>query len=284
MTLVVNIIGAGKIGKTMGRLLVNNNLAKIAGVCNRSLESSMAAIAFIGEGTYFSDMQSLPLADITFITVPDDSICETSVKICHDGKIKPGSIFIHCSGVLTSDVLSAVKVKDALVASFHPMKSFSNPSLSVEDYPGTYCAIEGDPAALNILEPLFNAMGSITYPIEKEKKSLYHAAGVFASNYLVTLTQQAVNCLTGAGVKEQMALTIILSLIKGALANLEQSMSPRDALTGPIQRGDIFTIKTHLSAFFDPELRDLYALLGQFTIPLTAHDLATKTQLQIELS
>ena len=284
MTLIVNIIGAGKLGKTIGRLLVKNNLAKIAGVYNRSLESSMAAIEFIGDGQYFSGMRLLPYADVTFITTPDDHICETSVEMCRSGNIKPGSIFIHCSGVLTSDVMSAVKVKDAMVVSFHPMKSFSDPALSVENYAGTYCAMEGDAEALRILEPIFNSIGSITYQIEKEKKSLYHAAGVFASNYLVTLSQQAVNCLSEAGVEEQMALNIIISLMKGTLSNIEKSMSPREALTGPIKRGDVSTIKNHLSAFSDCKQRFLYSTLGKATIPLTSHDLETKTQLETDLS
>ena len=179
--------------------------------------------------------------------------------------------------------MSAVKVKEALVVSFHPMKSFSDPALSVENYAGTYCAMEGDAEALRILEPIFNSMGSITYQIDKEKKSLYHAAGVFASNYLVTLSQQAVNCLTEAGVEEQMALNVIISLMKGTVSNLEKSMSPREALTGPIKRGDVSTIKKHLSAFSDSKQRALYSTLGKATIPLTSHDLETRTQLETDL-
>lgn len=284
MTLVVNIIGAGKLGKTIGRLLVKNNLAKIAGVHNRSLESSMAAINFIGDGEYFSDIKLLPFADITFITTPDDQICETSIEICRSGNIRPGSIFIHCSGVLTSDVMSAVKIKNALVVSCHPMKSFSDPATSVENYAGTYCAMEGDIEALEIIDPIFRSIGSITYQIAKEKKSLYHAAGVFASNYLVTLSQQAINCLSEAGVEEKLALNIIISLMKGTLTNIEKSMSPKEALTGPIRRGDLSTIKTHLSSFSDCKQRFLYSTLGKATIDLTSHDTKTKAQLEADLS
>lgn len=284
MTLIVNIIGAGKLGKTIGRLLVKSDLAKIAGVHNRSLESAREAIEFIGDGEYFPDIRLLPPADITFITTPDDHICETSVEICRSGNIKPGSIFIHCSGVLTSDVMAAVKVKDALVVSCHPMKSFSDPSLSVESYPGTYCAMEGDAEALRIIEPIFQSIGSITYKIAKERKSLYHAAGVFASNYLVTLSQEAVNCLIEAGVEKKMALDIIISLMKGTISNIEKSMSPSAALTGPIKRGDTSTIKTHLSAFSDCKQRFLYSALGKATIPLTTHDLATKARLETDLT
>lgn len=280
----INIIGAGKLGKTIGRLLVQHNLAKIIGVCNRSLESSNDAIAFIGDGLPFTNIQKLPPADITFITTPDDQICEMSVTISRHGNIQPGNIFVHCSGVLTSDVLASVKTKDGLIASIHPMKSFADPNISVANYAGTYCAIEGDTEALNILEPIFQFIGSITYRIEKTKKSTYHAAGVFASNYLVTLSQEAVNCLLESGVEEKMALNIILSLMQGTLTNIKRTMSPKEALTGPIKRGDVSTINKHLLALSDCKQRFLYSTLGKATLQLTTHDEEMKEKIEINLS
>ncbi len=280
MSLVVNIIGAGRLGQTIGRLLVKHHLAKIAGVRNRSLESSMAAIQWIGDGQYFSNSQPLPLADIIFITTPDDHICETSIEICRSEKIKQGSIFIHCSGVLTSDIMSAAKRKGALVASVHPMGSFSAGDTSVEQYAGTYCAMEGDIDALQLIEPLFQSMGFITHKIAKEKKSLYHAAGVFVSNYLVTLAENAFHCLCDAGVEEKIALNMMVSLMKGTISNIETSSSPKEVLTGPINRGDLSTIKTHVSCFSDDKQRALYRALGKATIALTSHDQSTKERLE----
>ena len=56
------------------------------------------------------------------------------------------------------------------------MRSFAKPELSVEQYKGTYCAIEGDSKALAVINSIFNAIGSITYEIDKTKKDSYHAA------------------------------------------------------------------------------------------------------------
>lgn len=283
MQLVVNIIGAGKIGQTIGRLLVENNLAKIAGVCNKTLESAMAAIEFMGDGIVIADIPSLPLADITFITVPDDRISDIGLQISHTSNIKPNSIYVHCSGVLTSDVLAAVKINNVFVASCHPMKSFSDPLIAYKNYPGTYCAMEGDTQASEILTPLFQSFGSQIFSIEKDKKPLYHAAGVFASNYLITLAQQSLNCFTASGVEEKIALQMIIGLMQSALINLKNTLSPTEALTGPIQRGDISTIQKHLAAISDSQQRNLYALLGQFTIPCTTHHLEIKSQLAAAL-
>lgn len=283
MTLKINILGAGKLGKTIARLIVLNKLGTIGGIYNRTLESSKAALKFIGEGVRCMELGFMSPADITLIATPDDKICECSVELSRLGNIKPGSIFVHCSGVLTSDVLSAVKVQGGLVVSIHPMRSFADPELSVANYSGTYCAIEGDSAAVRIVEHLFKSFGSIVYPIAKDKKALYHASGVFASNYLVTLAQQASSCLTEAGVDEKMALNIIINLMKGTLSNIEQLMSPKDALTGPIKRGDASTIRNHLSAFPDSTTRFLYSALGKATLELTTHDMEIKETLKTSL-
>lgn len=279
MTLTINIIGAGKLGKTIGRLLVCSHLAKIAGVCNRSIESAQEAIAFIGQGKCFSSIQQLPSADITLITTPDNEIREASVALSHCEHIHPGHICLHMSGVLTSDILSAIKEKQGLVASCHPMRSFAEPSLAAALYAGTFCAIEGDMEALNVVKPLFESFGSKTFPIQKEKKSLYHAAGVFASNYLVTLSQQAFNCFIEAGLEKELALKMTMQLMKGTLSNIENCTSPSEALTGPIQRGDTSSITAHLNALTDKEQKNLYAVLGKATLDLTSHENRTKAEL-----
>lgn len=272
MIKTINIIGAGRVGKTIGRLIVQNKLGKINAVCNCTLESAQQAVHFIGDGIAYHKIKQIPPADLTIITTPDDKICEIGIALCRTASINPGSIFIHCSGVHTSEIISALKLKNALIASIHPMKSFVNLEIAAETYPGTFCAIEGDIDALKIITPFFESFGSVIYSIAKEKKSLYHAAGVFASNYLVTLAQQAVNCLHEAGVNETISLNIVLSLMKGTLNNIETSMSLNDALTGPIKRGDISTIKSHLAAFSNNTIKSLYASLGTATIDLTSHN------------
>lgn len=271
MNLTINIIGTGNLGKTIGRLLNIHHLATIQGIYNRTLAHSIEGAQFIGAGTPISDIHSLPAADIQFITTPDDAIAETCLMLCQNKNIKPGSIIIHCSGAFTSDILLPIKPLGCFVASIHPMHSFANPEISVSQYAGTFCSIEGDPQATEVLTPLFEAFGSQLYFINKEKKALTHVAGVFASNYLITLSQQALSCLQEAGVEQNIAMKIIAHLMKGTVLNLEKTMSPENSLTGPIQRGDTVTIKNHLAALENAQQKDLYALLGQATMNITPH-------------
>lgn len=280
MVLLMNIIGAGNLGKTIGHLLVKNQLVKIGAICNTTQKSTLDAIKFIGDGVYCSEIDLLPPADITLISTPDDLISVMCKKLSENGSIKQGSIVLHCSGSLTSDVLFAAQEKGAYIASIHPMRSFAKPELSIEEYNGTYCAMEGDKEAISRLRQLFDSIGSKTYEINKEKKSLYHASGVFASNYVVTLSEQALLCLKEAGVENEMAMHVITNLMRSAISNLERTLSPKQSLTGPIQRGDVSTVKDHMGSFTDAAQKQLYSSLGRATLSLTNHDSTKKASLE----
>lgn len=278
MTLLVNIIGAGHLGKTIGHLLVKHQLVNIGAICNRTKRTTTNAIKFIGQGKYCPMISELPPADITFITTPDDLISATCEELSRNPFIKMGSVVLHCSGSLSSDALISIKAKGCYVASAHPMRSFAKPELSVAQYSGTYCAVEGDKEALAPVCFLFNAIGSTTYEIDRMKKSSYHAAGVFASNYLVTLAQQALSCMKDAGVENEMAMHVITNIMRGTVSNLEKTLSPEQSLTGPIKRGDIATIMNHMASLTDMEQKHLYAALGKATLHLTDHSTAKKEE------
>lgn len=271
MCLTINIVGAGNLGKAIGRIIVKNKLATINAVYNRNISNSVKAIEFIGEGKACHDLHDLPHADIVLITTPDDAIAETCLTLLHNTNIKRHSIIIHCSGALNSDVLSPMKQRGCYTSSIHPMHSFANPEISVEQFLGTYCAVEGDVEATKVVSRLFESMGAVTYSIKKDKKSIYHTSGVFASNYLITLFHQAVSCLNEAGVEENTGVRAIMHLMKGTLFNLERTMSAKKALTGPIQRGDVETVINHLNALDNPLQKELYAQLGRATLELTQH-------------
>jgi len=266
----VSIIGTGALGKTLGCLLVKHQLATIAGIYNRTTVRSLEGKAFIGEGEIFSDIKALPPADLILITTPDDAIESTVKCLAEHPHLQPGSVVVHCSGALSSDVLHAMKARGCWVMSMHPMRSFADPALSVAQYAGTFCAMEGDAQAIAVMAPLFEAIGAITYVVNKAQKALYHAAGVFASNYVVTLAKEAQICLQQAGVDDALAMQVIVQLMKGTVSNLEKTLSPEAALTGPIQRGDLVTLQQHLEALDNVEQKTLYRLLGKRTLAMTS--------------
>ena len=183
------------------------------------------------------------------------------------------SVALHCSGALTSAELSTLKEKNCLTCSVHPMHSFASPDISVSKFKGTYCAVEGDDEAVNLSIKIFSAIGGITYRIDSDKKTKYHASGVIASNYLVTLCHQAQKCLESTGVEPELAMKIITSLMQGTVDNLSSTLSSKNSLTGPIKRGDVGTVSRHLSAISDSSsLQEFYRQMGLLTLDIANND------------
>lgn len=270
--LTANMIGAGLLGKSIGRMLQQNHLIQILGISNKTEESTLAAIQFIGDGQYYPTIEQLPTVDIIFIATPDDAIPLVCEQLFKNKALKTGCLIVHFSGSQTSDTLISLKEKGCFIASIHPMTSFAKPELSIEQFKGTYCAIEGDEQALQQITTLFTQIGGIVYPINKEKKSLYHLAGVFASNYLITLADIGMRCLKQSGVDENRGLPIITSIMRNTLTNLEKTNSPQASLTGPIQRGDTQVVQKHLQCLSDETPKKIYAYLGLATLELINHD------------
>ena len=263
--MLVNIIGLGRVGQTLARLLVEHRLANIAGLYNRDAEDIQSRLDFIGEGEYFNNLATLPRADLTLITVVDSCIGEVAASYALNPNIKFGDVVAHCSGVLPSTCLEVLKQRGVEICSIHPMHSFVDPQISMQKYLGTLCAIEGDPGAVTVVQELFVAFGSEVFTVDKNRKALYHAAGVFASNYLLTLVAQSLNCLQEAKVAQEDAFNLVVSLMQSTLNNLVTKKSARDALTGPLQRGDHATLQKHLQAFTSVEEQHFYTILAKRT-------------------
>jgi predicted short-subunit dehydrogenase-like oxidoreductase (DUF2520 family) len=280
MSLTINIVGAGRIGKTIAKLCVNHKVGEILGVYNRSLKNAAEAVAFIGQGAPVCTLENFPLADITFITTPDDAIQSICTQLVALNRLKKNSIVVHCSGSLPAVALAEAKSCDCSIVSAHPMRSFADPALSIIQHEGTYYALEGEEKAIAILKPILDAMGAITYIIQSSKKTIYHTAGVFACNYLVTLTQEALSCLDKAGVPAEIAFNAVISLMSSTFSNLQETRSPEKALTGPVKRGDVKTLEKHLTALQDDVLmQNLYRAAALCTLKLTSLSKEKKEQI-----
>ncbi|GAB3550956.1 Rossmann-like and DUF2520 domain-containing protein [Noviherbaspirillum agri] len=267
----INIIGAGHVGKTLGRLWTQDMVFAVQDVLNGSLESGARAVAFIGAGRAVADLDQMHPADITLISTPDDRIADCCKALAQAGLIAPGTVVFHCSGALPSSILDPASDCGAAVASIHPVRSFAEPEQAVNDFGGTFCGIEGDQRALDVLQPGFAAVGARLVPIDAAFKTIYHAAAVFASNYLVTLLDVALQAYMKAGVSEEVARQLMEPLVRGTVDNVFR-LGPTDALTGPIARGDIATAVKQYRAVnaWDERHGALYKQLGKLTADIAA--------------
>ncbi len=269
----VVIIGAGAVGQSLGYLLANNGY-QILGFISRSLSSAEAGKKLIGSGiatTKYSDF--LLEADLIIITTPDQVINQIAAKLFAKELVTEESCLVHCSGVLTSEVLfSEAKIRDEVeygCLSLHPLQAIADVKTGIKTLPNSFFTIEGNELGQKIGRQLLDALGADYTVIASQAKPLYHAAACVASNYLVTIVDLALKMNQQAGVSAEKALSGLLPLIGGTLQNIEE-MGTVEALTGPISRGDIDTIESHLKSLQDlmPETLNLYKQLGAYTTEL----------------
>jgi len=257
----VTIIGAGAVGRSIALALFYSGV-KIHSVYSRSGRSAVHLGKKVGAS--FSGMLSalLPIGPNVLVCVPDADITEAAEIL---SRILPASYrgtVIHTSGSRTSAELYALKKKRCSTGSFHPMQTFPRGKITPLD--GVWCAIEGEQKALTVCRQMARILQSHTFVISKEAKVLYHIAGVFASNYVVTLMSVVHDLARASGIPEKNIWKIYHPIIDQSVRNAVKG-TPGKALTGPIKRGDTETILTHLAALSNgttAHLAPLYSALG----------------------
>lgn len=261
----LGIIGAGPVGTTFGVCLSKRGFP-VVGVADINAAAAEGFARRVAGGRVFARAQELvDAAEIVFITTADDRIA----PVCAALAWRQGQVVVHCSGASTVQALEAARQQGALVGSLHPCQSFAGVEEAIHSLPGSTFAIEAQEPVKTILSAMARALeGQIVY-LTSADKTLYHAAAVMACNYFVTLEKLATDLWQNFGKTSADGLRAYMPLLKGTLANIEKTGFP-NCLTGPIARGDLATVRRHLSALQQsaPEMVPLYKQLGRFTIPI----------------
>jgi len=142
--------------------------------------------------------------------------------------------------------------------------------VSVETFSGTFCGMEGDDQALEILRPAFEAVGGKTFAINPQAKTIYHAAAVMVCNYLTSLVEIGAQAYLKAGLDRETSMQVMEPMVRGTVENIFNSGTVA-AITGPIARGDHSTVSKQLAALSDwnPRLGNLYRDLGATALELS---------------
>ncbi len=266
----LNIIGSGRVGRACGRLWAQARVFEVQDVLTRSRASAAEGVKFIGAGHAVGHLDEMRNADVWVIATRDDAIVPSAVTLAASGKITPDDIVFHMSGATPSGDLKPVKGCGALVASVHPIKTFTDAGLAVRTFPGTFCSAEGDAEALAVLKPAFEKVGAKVFEIAPDLKLVYHAGGVFACNYLVALIEAALRAHEKAGIPRKASLKALEPMVRETVDAIFD-MGPEKALTGPISRGDVAAVRRQLAAVgeWDPAIGELYRGLGLIVVALT---------------
>ena len=277
--LTMNVIGCGNVGRTLTRLWNEKGIFKVGNILNSSLSSGLCAAEFIGSGMAIEHYEEMEAADVFLISTSDNTIDACVKRLANVNILKSGNIVFHCSGSLTSEVLSPAKLFHTLTASIHPIQSFADPATLVSKFQGTYCSTEGDQEAVNLLSDAFRNIGGQMVKIEAEKKMIYHAATVIACNYVTALLEVSQRCFEASGIARDVSLEMIKPILLGTIDNV-LSIGTTKALTGPIARGDDTIIEKQLSCLneYDEDMATLYAVLGKYALALSVEQGKASTE------
>jgi predicted short-subunit dehydrogenase-like oxidoreductase (DUF2520 family) len=259
----LSIIGAGRVGQTLGRLGREAGYEIVDVVC-RSRRSAMKAARFIGAGTpQAASGKSLQPADVTFITTPDDRIGEAAQLILGGGQQAARAAVLHASGAVSSEALAALRGSGFAVGSCHPLQVFESPRQALAIIRQSYFCIEGDAGAVRAARSFVRQIGARSFEIPTDRKPLYHAAAVLAAGGVTALLSVSFDALGRCGLNEAQARRVLLPLTKANVANVG-AVGLRRALAGPVRRGDVGTVRRNMEALAANDLQwlTIYRLLA----------------------
>ncbi len=259
---LVGIVGAGRAGLGLA-LALRRARVRVAGVHGRREKAVPAGVRLSAGGP----PPWLETAGVVVLAVRDDALAACVGELARAGVEHRGRVVLHLSGALSHDVLAPLASLGAATGSMHPLMTVSaEPSDAARHFRGATFALEGDFDAVAVADAIVRRLGGVPVTLPPELKPLYHAGAVFASNYLVTLIATALRLLEGAGIGRDAALAAVLPLVRATVDNVAAA-GPEAALTGPIARGDVATLRRHLAALRHADA-ELYRAVGRETLKL----------------
>lgn len=261
----IAIIGLGRVGTALGRAIAAAGYT-IRAVSSRDPHKAQAAARAFGAEP-MSAVEAAQSADLVLLTVSDDAITVVAEELGAAGAWRPGQSVVHASGASPASALEPAARHGATIGAFHPLAAFATYEAIL--LPGITFAIEAPPPLHEPLAQLARALGGHVLNLAPEDKTLYHAAAVIASNYTIALAALATQIFEQLGTTPEQGLQALLPLMRTTLDNLERQGLPT-ALTGPLVRGDVGTVRRHIHALDHtiPHVGSLYRCLAHGALPL----------------
>ena len=240
----IAVVGAGTVGTAVAFLLARAG-HRIVAVSGRS-ETARRAGSYLPGVPVLAPEAAAAAAEVVVLGTPDDAVEPVATALAAAGAVGPGTAVVHLSGALGIDALGEARASGAEVLAVHPLQTFPDVDAAVARLPGSPVAVTaGAEDGFRLGERLARDIGGSPFRLDDELRPLYHAAAVFASNYLVTTSAIAEALFATAGVPDPAAA--MAPLQRASLDHVER-LGPAAALTGPAVRGDAGTIRRNLEA------------------------------------
>jgi len=260
----VGIISAGKVGSVLGAALRGAGHS-IIGVHAVSEDSRNRAESLLGGVPVLEIPEIMRRAELVLLAVPDDALGDLIAGLAEAGHIQAGQLVVHTSGRYGTGILAPAQQVGAITLAIHPAMTFTGLSMDLQKLHACAFGVSAPAPVLPIAQALVVEMGGEPVVIREADRLTYHAALAHASNHLNTITGQATEMLHRIGVDH--AETVLRPLMQASLDNA--LASGEGALTGPVARGDVGTVRHHVQLLASSELpadiRTAYMTMAQAT-------------------
>ena len=259
----IGFIGAGRVGFTLGKYMKEHG-AEVTGYYSRTSEHAEEAARFTDTEVYDDPDKLIKDSDYIYLTVSDNAI-EPLFKELDAKYDLTGKTFCHTSGAMSSKAFADSK-HEVYGYSVHPNFAVSDKLTSYLNFQNAFITIEGSHQHLGEIVEFYRKIGLHVGVISAESKPKYHAASVFASNFVCGIYGTAIRLLTECGFSDESAHMALKGLFLGNATGVAER-GPVAQLTGPAERCDTKTINKHLEVLSDQDA-ELYKLLTSETLTL----------------
>ena len=266
----IGFIGAGVLGKGLALALADKDYRVVAAY-SRSVNSAQQLADQVPGCRVVDSVQELAEAvDLVFITTPDSAINQVAASVIW----RRGQGAVHCCGAASIEILKPASDQGAVTGALHPFQTFGGVTDAAEAaalLSGVTFAVAGQGWLADFLWDLSKEMGGWPVSITDADRPLYHAAAVLGCGHLAALLQAVVEVWQAMGFSSQQAMQSLYPLCRATLDAVAEHGAAASA-TGPVIRGDVGTLRSHLEALFLrlPELVPIYGALATASLPLAA--------------
>ena len=266
----VSIIGAGRVGGAIGVALGRAGYT-ITAAWSQSRAGRQRAHRFL-DAPILEPADAAAAGEVVFVAVPDDAIAEIATQIAPG--VRKGRLVVHTSGGMSVDALDPVREAGGHIGSVHPLQTIPDPQHGADALQGASVAVTCERLDRPAVERLVRAWGGRPFPLADEHKALYHAAAVFASNYVVSSVWAAMSLMQQIGLRNAGAL--LRPLVHASTENV-LARGGAKAITGPVVRGDTEVVRRHIDALHEADrtggaITEAYRSLAKMTAALSGGD------------
>lgn len=258
----VGVVGSGRVGSALGAALLRAGHDVVA-VSAVSTASRNRATHMLPGAAILPPDEVIAAADFVLLAVPDDALRPLVAGLADTGAWREGQMVAHTSGAQGTAALDPAAARGVVALALHPVMTFAGRPEDVDRLLGATFGVTAADDLRPVAEALVVEMGGEPIWVPESARPAYHAALTIGSNHLVTMVNDALTLLDRAGVaaSDQLAAPLLS-------ASLDNVLRLRDAaLTGPVARGDVATLRRHRQALAEraPEMLASYLAMARRT-------------------